>query len=458
MSGIHRAELRRRRREVTEEGRPQEGVKVFRPVERAVLVGVHLPGRAAEQVEASLDELEALVETAGAEVADRIVQRRGAPDPATYVGKGKVDELRQVLDALGADAVVFDDELSPAQQRTLEEGVRQKVLDRTIVILDIFAQHATSREGKAQVELAQLTYLLPRLRGWGQALSRQEGRVGTRGPGESQLEVDRRRIHRRIRKLRAELATFERVRHTKNLERERQQTRVVALVGYTNAGKSSLLNRLTGASALVQGRLFATLDTTARRLHLPHGRDVILTDTVGFVRNLPQGLVEAFKSTLEESTRADLLLHVVDASSAEAASQIEAVREVLTEIGADEVPEQLVLNKVDVADSADVASLARAVARNGASEPLAVSARTGRGMGELVERIALRLPDKRYHVNVTIPYDRSALVDLAHRRGEVHKQEHTDRGTDLVATVDESVARAMRDLLRSDPFSQGPQV
>ncbi len=458
VSGMTRAEQRRRSRDVIEEGRPQEGVKVFRPVERAVLVGVHLPGRTAEQVDASLDELEALVETAGAEVADRIVQRRAAPDPATYIGKGKVDELRQVLDALGADAVVFDDELSPAQQRTLEEGVRQKVLDRTIVILDIFAQHATSREGKAQVELAQLTYLLPRLRGWGQALSRQEGRVGTRGPGESQLEVDRRRIHRRIRKLREELAGHERVRRTKNLERERQQTRVVALVGYTNAGKSSLLNRLTGAGALVQDRLFATLDTTARRLHLPDGRNVILTDTVGFVRDLPQGLVDAFKSTLEESTRADLLLHVVDASSQEATAQIEAVREVLTEIGADEVPEQLVLNKIDVARAADVAGLARLVARDGASEPLAVSARTGQGIEGLVDRIALRLPDKRYHVNVTIPYDRSALVDLAHRRGEVHKQDHTDRGTDLVATVDESVARAMRDLLDPDPFRQEPEA
>ncbi len=455
---LTRAELRRRRREVVEEGRPQEGVKVFRPVERAVLVAVHLPDRTGEEVEASLDELEALVDTAGAEVADRIVQRRVAPDPATYIGKGKVNELRGVLDALQADAVVFDGELAPAQQRTLEEGVRQKVLDRTIVILDIFAQHASSREGKAQVELAQLTYLLPRLRGWGQALSRQEGRVGTRGPGESQLEVDRRRIHRRIRKLRGELASFERVRHTKNLDRERRQARVVALVGYTNAGKSSLLNRLTGASALVQDRLFATLDTTARHLDLPDGRDVILTDTVGFVRDLPQGLLEAFKSTLEESTRADLLLHVVDASRAEAASQIEAVREVLTEIGADQVPEQLVLNKVDVADPADVSRLARMVARNGASEPLAVSARTGKGISELLTRVALRLPDRRYHINVTIPYERTALVNLAHRRGEVHKQEHTDRGTDLVATVEESVARAMRDLLQPDPFARDPEV
>lgn len=456
--GLSRAELRRRGREVVEEGRPQEGVKVFRPVERAVLVGVHLPGRTAAQVEASLDELEALVDTAGAEVADRVIQRRVAPDPATYIGKGKVSELRGVLDALQADAVVFDDELSPAQQRTLEEGVRQKVLDRTIVILDIFAQHATSREGKAQVELAQLTYLLPRLRGWGQALSRQEGRVGTRGPGESQLEVDRRRIHRRIRKLRDELVGFERARRTKNLDRERRQARVVALVGYTNAGKSSLLNRLTGANALVQDRLFATLDTTARRLDLPGGRDVIVTDTVGFVRNLPHGLVEAFKSTLEESTRADLLLHVVDASQAEAAAQIEAVRQVLTDIGADEVPEQLVLNKVDVADPAEVARLARTVARNGASDPLAVSARTGQGTVELLERIALRLPDRRYHINVIIPYERTALVNLAHRRGEVHKQEHTDRGTDLVATVDETVARAMRDLLHPDPFARDPEV
>lgn len=457
---IGRAELRRRRRDVVEEGRPREGVDVFRPVERAVLVGVHLRDRTVDQVEASLDELEALADTAGAVVVDRVIQRRDAPDPATYIGKGKVSELRAILEELDADAVVFDDELSPAQQRTLEEGVRQKVLDRTIVILDIFAQHATSREGKAQVELAQLEYLLPRLRGWGQALSRQAGGraaggvgIGGRGPGETQLEVDRRRIHRRMRKLRTDLQSFERVRRTKAQVRERRKVPVVALVGYTNAGKSSLLNALTGATALVEDRLFATLDTTARQLELPDGRQVVATDTVGFVRKLPHQLVEAFKSTLEESARADLLLHVVDVAHPEAEAQVVAVREVLAEIGAERVPEQLVLNKLDQADAAEARRLARTFVRGGAAPPIAVSAITGAGVPELVERVALRLPDQRYHITVTVPFDRTELVNLAYERGEVHKEEYSEHGTELVASVDESVARAMRDLLEPDPFA-----
>jgi GTP-binding protein HflX len=451
-----RAELRRRRRDVVEEGRPREGVEVFRPVERAVLVGVQLPDLTDEQVGASLDELGALADTAGAEVAERVVQRRNAPDPATYVGKGKVGELRAIVAEVAADAVIFDDELTPAQQRTLEERIEQKVLDRNIVILDIFAQHATSREGKTQVELAQLSYLLPRLRGWGQALSRQEGRIGTRGPGESQLEVDRRRIHRRMRKLKHDLDAFSRVRRTKSQERDRNRVPTVALVGYTNAGKSSLLNRVTGASARVQNRLFATLDTTARSLHLPDGRDVVVTDTVGFVRKLPHGLVEAFKSTLEETTQADLLLHVVDASHPEAGAQVGAVREVLAEIGADQVPEQLVLNKADAVDTGELARLARRMRHDAGTEPLVVSAATGSGVDALLERIALRLPDHRYQVSVTIPYDRTELVNLVHRRGEVHKQEHSEHGTELVATVDESAARAVRDLLKPDPFAPEP--
>ncbi len=457
---LGRAELRRRRRDVVEEGRPQEGVEVFRPVERAVLVGVHLPDRTEEQVETSLDELEALVETAGGEVADRVVQRRGGPDPATYIGRGKVNELGAIAAEVGADAVIFDDELSPAQQRTLEERVGQKVLDRTIVILDIFAQHATSREGKTQVELAQLTYLLPRLRGWGEALSRQAGGraaggvgIGGRGPGETQLEVDRRRIHRRIRKLKDDLITFERVRRTKSKDRERHDVPTVALVGYTNAGKSSLLNALTGADALVRDRLFATLDTTARGLDLPDGREVVVTDTVGFVRKLPHGLVEAFKSTLEETTRAELLLHVVDASREDAEEQILAVREVLDEIGSDVVPEQLALNKADLADPGELDRLVNRLQREG-FEPVVVSAATGRGIGELTERIALRLPDRRYRVEVTVPFDRSELVNLAHTNGEVLKQEYSEHGTELIADVEERVAREMRDLLDPDPFAE----
>jgi GTPase len=461
---LRRAEQRRARREVIEEGAPREGVDIIRPVEAAVIVGVQLPGRTSAEVDASLDELEALLDTAGAEVVDRVVQRRDAPDAATYLGRGKVAELRDLVVEVGADAVVFDDELSPAQQRTLEEGIRQKVLDRTIVILDIFAQHATSREGKAQVELAQLGYLLPRLRGWGTALSRQAGGraaggvgIGGRGPGETQLEVDRRRIMRRINKLKRDLKGYERIRATKAAERDRSAVEVVALVGYTNAGKSSLLNRLTGADVLVEDRLFATLDATVRRLELDEGgRDVVLTDTVGFVRKLPHGLVEAFKSTLEESTDADLLLHVVDASHPEAEAQIVAVHEVLEEIGADQVPEQLVLNKADAVDRATVDALARRVQAELGADPVVVSARTGEGIEDLVERVRFTLPGRRLRISAHVPYGRQDLVAMAHRQGTVVKEAHDERGTELIADVDEAAALELRDFLDVDPFA--PEV
>jgi GTPase len=460
LRSLRRAEERRRRRDVIEEGAPREGVDIIRPVERAVIVGVQLPGTTDAEVEASLDELEALLDTAGAEVVDRLVQRRSAPDAATFIGKGKARELREHAASLGADAVVFDEDLAPAQQRTLEETIRQKVLDRTIVILDIFAQHATSREGKAQVELAQLTYMLPRLRGWGTALSRQAGGraaggmgIGGRGPGETQLEVDRRRINRRIAKLRHDLADYERVRRTKAQERDRRRVLTVAIVGYTNAGKSSLLNRLTGADVLVEDQLFATLDPTVRRLDLPDGRNAVFTDTVGFVRKLPHGLVEAFKSTLEESTRADLLLHVVDASHPEAEAQIVAVREVLEEIEADQLPELVVLNKIDVADPADVASLARHIEQHTGQPPVAVSAVTGAGIPELVDTVAVRLPGRRLRIQAHVPYGRQDLVALAHRQGDVHKEVHDDAGTWLDATVDETVARQLRTWLEVDPFA-----
>jgi GTPase len=434
-------------------------------VEAAVIVGVQLPGVSSAEIEASLDELAALLDTAGAEVVERVVQRRDAPDAATYIGRGKVGELRDLAAEVGADAVVFDDELSPAQQRTLEEGVRQKVLDRTIVILDIFAQHATSREGKAQVELAQLGYLLPRLRGWGTALSRQAGGraaggvgIGGRGPGETQLEVDRRRIMRRITKLKRDLAGYERIRRTKSAERERSGVEVAALVGYTNAGKSSLLNRLTGAEVLVEDRLFATLDATVRRLELGEGgRDVVLTDTVGFVRKLPHGLVEAFKSTLEESADADLLLHVVDASHPEAEAQIVAVREVLEEIGAGEVPEQIVLNKADVADRASVDALARRIGTELGQEPVVVSAATGEGLDDLRERLQHRLPGRRLRISAHVPYERQDLVALAHRRGTVVKEAHDESGTELIADVDEDAALELRDYLDVDPFERAPE-
>ncbi len=429
-----------------------------------MIVGVQLPGRSSEEVEASLDELTSLLETAGGEVVDRVIQRRDAPDAATYIGRGKVEQLRDLVAAHGADAVVFDDDLAPAQQRTIEEIVRQKVLDRTIVILDIFAQHATSKEGKAQVELAQLTYLLPRLRGWGEALSRQAGGraaggvgIGGRGPGETQLEVDRRRIMRRVAKLKRDLADFARIRATKSAERDRNRTQTVALVGYTNAGKSSLLNRLTGAEVLVEDKLFATLDATVRRLPLEDGRNVVLTDTVGFVRKLPHGLVEAFTSTLEQSAEADLLLHVVDASHPEAESQIVAVLEVLEEIGADRVPQQLVFNKIDRADPDHLDALVRHVKSERHDDPVLVSAWTGEGIDGVLERIGNRLPVERYRVSAHVPYERQDLVALAHRRGQVLDEDHDATGTRLVADLDEDVVLSLREYLDEDPLRPEPE-
>ncbi len=437
---------------------------IIRPVERAVIVGVQLPGVTTADLDASLDELTALLDTAGAEVVERVIQRRDSPDPGTFIGRGKVTELRDLVAAVGADALVFDDDLTPAQQRTLEELVKQKVLDRTIVILDIFAQHATSKEGKAQVELAQLLYLLPRLRGWGEALSRQAGGrvaggagIGGRGPGETQLEVDRRRIMRRMRKLRRDLEDYGRIRATKAAERERNRVQEVALVGYTNAGKSSLLNRITGADVKVEDRLFATLDPTIRRLPLDDGREIVLTDTVGFVRKLPHGLVEAFTSTLEGSANADLLLHVVDASHPEAEAHIVAVQEVLAEIGADAQPQQLVLNKIDAADDGVVAALARRVELELGDEPVLVSAVTGEGIDRLIERITARLPSLRYRVRGHVPYARQDLVALAHRQGSVLGEEHTETGTPLTADVDRDAALELRHFLDEDPFADEPE-
>jgi GTP-binding protein HflX len=435
---------------------PREGVAIFRPVERAVLVALHGPGRTAHDVDASLDELELLTDTAGAVSAGRVVQRRDVPDVATFVGRGKVAELKTLARDLDADAVIFDDELSPAQQRNLEERLQVKVLDRNIVILDIFAQHAVSREGKAQVELAQLSYLLPRLRGWGAALSRQAGSgsgggIGARrGPGETQLEVDRRKLNRRITKLRGDLRDFARTRRLKSKDRERHKVPTVALVGYTNAGKSTLLNQLTGASVLVADQLFATLDTTARRLELPDGRDAVATDTVGFVRKLPTQLVEAFKSTLEETVRADLHLHVVDASHAEAEGQVVAVDRVLAEIEADAVPRLLVLNKADAIDRDDLAGLEARF-----PEAVTVSAVTGEGIEELVERIATAIPPAWRLAEATVPYERADLVALAHREGEVLKEEHQADGTLLVANLDRATSAALSDYLAADPWLEG---
>ena len=451
---LSRAARRRAHAQRVGDAAPQEGVAIFRPVERAVLVALHPMGMGSADVDASLDELELLVDTAGSECVGRVIQKRDKPDVATFIGRGKVEQLAAMVVELDADAVIFDDELSPAQQRNLEERLRAKVLDRTIVILDIFAQHAASREGKAQVELAQLTYLLPRLRGWGQALSRQAGGVGIgmRGPGETQLEVDRRKLNRRITKLQSDLRSFASTRALKSKDRQRNKVTTVALVGYTNAGKSTLLNQLTGAQALVANQLFATLDTTARRLDLPDGRTAVVTDTVGFVKKLPTQLVEAFKSTLEETLSADLLLHVVDASHPEAEAQVIAVNQVLREIGAMDLPVQLVLNKADIADPNEMAGLQRRF-----PDAMVVSAVTGAGVDELIARVQHRLPPNRRLIEAVIPYEHGELLALAHRDAEVLKEDHRADGTLIVANVGPRTAAAIADFAEIDPWAENPE-
>ena len=381
--------------------------------ERIVLVGVTTDDGAHRDVDADLDELARLVDTAGADEVARVVQHRRSPDPATYVGSGKAQEIRQLALATDCDTVVFDDELAPAQQYNLEKLLGRTALDRTAVILDIFAQNASSPEGKAQVELAQLRYRLPRLRGKGRSLSQQAGGIGTRGPGETQLEVDRRRLVRRIHRLESDLRTMSRHRDTRSKARRRSGIRSVAIVGYTNAGKSTLLNRLTDAGVLAEDRLFATLDPTTRRLALPGGEEVLATDTVGFVRKLPHQLVEAFRSTLSVAAEADLLVHVVDGAAADPDDQIEAVREVLGEIGAGEVPELLVINKSDLAPTA----VTELVGTHPGS--VAVSAGEGTGLDDLLTVIGDRLRGLRSVVELRIPYERGDVVAALHRGGEV---------------------------------------
>ncbi len=410
-------------------------------LERVVLVGVAVGG-SIEASERSIEELRRLAETAGAEVLEAMLQRRDRPDAGTFVGKGKANELAARVRALGADTVIMDDELSPGQLRQLEELVDAKVIDRTALILDIFAQHATSREGKAQVELAQLSYLLPRLRGWGESLSRAGGGIGTRGPGrgpgETKMELDRRRIRRRITKLRRDLVDLARTRDVKRQRRERAGAPAVALAGYTNAGKSTLLNRLSGAGVLVEDKLFSTLDPTTRRLDLPDGRAATLTDTVGFIAKLPHDLVEAFKSTLEEVGRADLIVHLVDASQLDPAAQVGAVRAVLGEVGTADVPELLVLNKVDLVDEVTRARLARQYP----GAPL-VSAATGEGVDRLLADLAVRLPHPEVLLTVLVPFERGGLVDRVHREGEVLAVEHLPEGTRIAVRAPHALAAAL---------------
>ena len=427
-------------------------------LEKVVLVGLELPRthgpatgapggsgqvRDTQDADTSLRELAALAQTAGSEVLDALIQKRDHPDPATYLGSGKARELADVVAAAGADTVIVDGELAPSQRRALEDVVGVKVVDRTALILDIFAQHAKSREGKAQVELAQLEYLLPRLRGWGESMSRQAGGrvaagqgIGSRGPGETKIELDRRRIRQRMARLRREIQAMAPSRETKRGSRRRGAIPSVAIAGYTNAGKSSLMNRLTEAGIMVEDALFATLDPTVRRAETSEGRTYTLTDTVGFVRNLPHELIEAFRSTLEEVAGADLVLHVVDAAHPDPLSQVAAVRTVLSEIpGALDVPELIVLNKTDLADAVTLAAL-----RTGLPGAVAVSARTGEGIEELRARIEQMLPHPQVSIDVVVPYSRGDLVSRVHAEGEIDTIDYVETGTHVVARVGAALA------------------
>ncbi len=411
-------------------------------LERVVLVGLRTAG-SEEEAEVSLRELAALAETAGSQVLDGLIQKRQNPDPATYLGSGKAKELADIVKASGADTVIVDGELAPSQRRGLEDVVKVKVVDRTALILDIFAQHAKSREGKAQVELAQLEYLLPRLRGWGDSMSRQAGGrvasgegIGSRGPGETKIELDRRRIRTRMAKLRQQIRDMEPARHTQRASRRRGAIPSVAIAGYTNAGKSTLLNQLTGAGVLVQDALFATLDPTVRRVNAQDGRVYTLTDTVGFVRNLPTQLVEAFRSTLEEVGEADVILHVVDAAHPDPMGQIAAVHAVLDTIdGARDIPELIALNKADLATPEQLA-----LVRSACPEGVIVSSKTGEGCSQLRDRLESMLPRPRVHIDVVIPYAHGALVHRAHEEGDVEREEYVEAGTRLVGRVDDALA------------------
>jgi GTP-binding protein HflX len=411
-------------------------------LERVVLVGVWTEGTI-KDAENSLAELKALAETAGSEVLEGLIQRRDKPDPATYIGSGKVIELKQVVMTTGADTVVCDGELSPSQLRQLEDKLKVKVVDRTALILDIFAQHAKSKEGKAQVELAQIAYLLPRLRGWGDSLSRQVGGraaggagIGGRGPGETKIETDRRRIRDKMAKLRREIAEMKVSRDTKRQERRRFNIPSVSIAGYTNAGKSSLLNKLTNAGVLVENALFATLDPTVRKSETADGRVYTLSDTVGFVRHLPHQLIDAFKSTLEEVSESDLIVHVVDGSHPDPFEQIRAVRLVIDEIGGKDIPEIIAINKVDVADPAVILEILR-------KEPnsYAFSVRTGFGIEGLLHAIESSLPRPSIEINVVIPYDRGDLVHAIHESGEIFSEQYLPEGTSIHARVNGGLAQ-----------------
>jgi len=415
-------------------------------LERVVLIGIYSPGQAAD-AENSLRELSALAETAGAVVLDGLLQKRTHPDPSTFLGKGKAAELRDVVASVGADTVVADTELAPSQRRSLEDIVKVKVIDRTAVILDIFSQHAKSREGKAQVELAQLEYLLPRLRGWGDSLSRQAGGqvgagngMGSRGPGETKIELDRRRIHTRVSRLKKQIKGFAPAREAKKANRNRFEVPSVAIAGYTNAGKSSLLNRITHAGVLVENSLFATLDATVRKSVTADGRPYTLADTVGFVRNLPHQLVEAFRSTLEEVGESDVIVHVVDGAHPDPASQLATVRDVIGDVGARDLPEIVVFNKSDLVDDDQ-----RLVLRGLEPQGIFVSARTGEGIEELQARIGELLPAPTVELELLVPYDRGDVISGLHDRGSIVTTEYVESGTHITVLVRPADEDALRE-------------
>ena len=415
-------------------------------LEKVILIGIWGSNTLLD-AENSLRELAALAETAGATVLDGLLQRRANPDPATFLGKGKAQELKQLVAAAEADTVIADTELAPSQRRALEDVINVKVIDRTAVILDIFAQHAKSREGKAQVELAQLEYLLPRLRGWGESMSRQAGGqaaggvgMGSRGPGETKIELDRRRINTRMAKLRKQIAAMKPARETKRSNRDKNAVPAVAIAGYTNAGKSSLLNRMTQAGVLVQNALFATLDPTVRKAKTPDGRDFTFADTVGFVRNLPHQLVEAFRSTLEEIAGSDLIVHIVDASHPDPSGQIATVRNVIGEVGARNIPELIVFNKIDLADETQ-----RMALRGMEPGSIGVSARTGEGIDDLMRIIAAMLPEPNVEIAALIPYDRGDLVSRLHLNSRIMVLDYREGGTFVRAMVKPEMAAELSD-------------
>ena len=404
-----------------------ESKEIKRKIERAALAGLSAASMDASErsTDISMEELAALVETAGGEAVGTMVQNRATPEPRSFIGDGKVQELKEFIQANDCDLAVFDNELSPSQMRVLQEDLGVKVLDRSGLILDIFAQRAQTREGQLQVELAQYKYLLPRLTGMWTHLERQEGAMGTRGPGETQLESDRRHIRRKIQKLEEELEAVRKVRSTQRRAREKNAVPVVALVGYTNAGKSSILNRLTDAGIPANDRLFDTLDTTTRHLRLENAQEVLLSDTVGFIRKLPTQLVEAFKATLEELTYADVLLHIIDLSNPDWESQAEIVDGLIRELGAEDTPTLRVFNKCDryfgiLPHGEDV---------------VCVSARTGEGMDALTEKVAALLNRGKHHAVLRIPYQRGDLVDLLQREAAVLKLEYAEDCTVIEAVV-----------------------